>query len=173
MSKTYRSPLFLPIIGAITLALLNTFGSYSFIGAGLLGLVYIVIICLAIILLGIAILTKNKKALINSLLLVGVFLISLVISNLINDYQIKSSKEKALMIIEALESYRKDNKSYPLTLKELSPRYLGTIPDSKMGFFNAPFLYKGASDTYSLSFLCPAWIVCDYNQKTQRWEFHD
>ncbi len=161
------------ILGVVALSLLNTFGSYSFVGAGLLGLVYIIIICASIILLSISILTKNKKVLINSLLLIGGILISLLASNLVNDYQIKGSKEKASIIINALENYRKDNESYPLTLEGLSPKYLEAIPNSSMGFFNNPFFYEGAKDNYSLSFLCPAWIICDYNQKTQRWEFHD
>lgn len=82
-----------------------------------------------------------------------IFLSSIVISRYVSKYQTDMSKEKAKLIVEALDKFKSINNKYPDKLSELIPEYLGTIPSSSMGWFNEPYEYvKGNDGSYRIYF---------------------
>ena len=62
-------------------------------------------------------------------------------------------KEKAQVIIEALNNYKSKNNEYPEDLSQLTPEYLETIPNSMMGWFDEPFeYYKRKDESFDITF---------------------
>lgn len=82
-----------------------------------------------------------------------IFLSSIVISRYVSKYQTDMSKEKAKLIVEALDKFKSINNEYPDKLSKLIPEYLGTLPSSSMGWFNEPYEYvKGNDGSYRIYF---------------------
>lgn len=82
-----------------------------------------------------------------------IFLSSIIISRYVSRYQTELSKEKAKLIVEALDKFKSVNNEYPDRLSELIPEYLGTIPSSSMGWFDEPYIYvKGQDGSYRIYF---------------------
>ncbi|GAK58316.1 hypothetical protein U27_05290 [Candidatus Vecturithrix granuli] len=68
-------------------------------------------------------------------------------------------------IIEALERYHQENRSYPDTLDVLIPEYIEGIPEEVHGY---PILYNITEESYRLRFSYeqPGMNHCDYMPET-------
>ncbi len=66
---------------------------------------------------------------------------TIMISRYVSDYQADLSKEKAKVIVEALEKFKSANNKYPNQLSELVPEYLEAVPSSSMGWFDEQYDY--------------------------------
>ena len=49
------------------------------------------------------------------------------------DEEIKAVHAELSPVVEAIENYRKDQKSYPRTIQEISPKYLDKLPPTVGG----------------------------------------
>lgn len=68
--------------------------------------------------------------------------------------QVESAKLKAESINSAFDSYYKENKKFPESLSELSPKYISDVPKSPMGIIKIDYEYTAKSNAadYWLSF---------------------
>lgn len=72
-------------------------------------------------------------------------------------------------VITALESYKLDHGSYPVTLPDLVPDYLSTVPTKNE---DLEFSYSSTGDDYQFSFyyLGPGMNACTYTPTTKDWK---
>jgi len=72
----------------------------------------------------------------------------------------------ALVVLEALESYKKDNGTYPDSLDALVPKYLAAVPRPEIGLIRDEddrFSYSNYGDSYALEFASVLWVQCQYS----------
>ena len=72
----------------------------------------------------------------------------------------------ALVVLDALEAYKKDNATYPNKLDALVPKYLPEIPRPPIGLIRDEddrFSYSSYGDSYSLEFSSVLWVQCTYS----------
>jgi len=72
----------------------------------------------------------------------------------------------ALQVLDALESYKKDNNTYPDSLDALVPKYLAQIPRPGVGLLHNQddhFSYSNYGDSYALEFSSVLWVQCQYS----------
>jgi hypothetical protein len=72
----------------------------------------------------------------------------------------------ALQVLDALESYKKDNATYPDSLDALVPKYLAEIPRPEIGVIRDEddrFSYSNYGDSYALEFASVLWVQCQYS----------
>ena len=72
----------------------------------------------------------------------------------------------ALRVLDALESYKKDNGTYPDSLDALVPKYLAEIPRPEIGLIRDQddrFSYSNYGDSYALEFASVLWVQCQYS----------
>ncbi len=72
----------------------------------------------------------------------------------------------ALQVLDALETYKKDNGTYPDSLDALVPKYLSEIPRPEIGLIRDEddrFSYSNYGDSYALEFASVLWVQCQYS----------
>jgi hypothetical protein len=72
----------------------------------------------------------------------------------------------ALVVLDALEAYKKDNSTYPDKLDALVPKYLSEIPRPQIGLIRDEddrFSYSNYGDSYMLEFASVLWVQCQYS----------
>jgi hypothetical protein len=72
----------------------------------------------------------------------------------------------ALQVLDALESYKKENGTYPDSLDALVPKYLAAIPRPEIGLIRDEddrFSYSNYGDSYALEFASVLWVQCQYS----------
>ncbi|MFI5315704.1 MAG: hypothetical protein ACHQ6T_08380 [Myxococcota bacterium] len=72
----------------------------------------------------------------------------------------------ALVVLDALEAYKKDNATYPDRLDALVPKYLAEIPRPQIGLIRDEddrFSYSNYGDSYALEFASVLWVQCQYS----------
>ena len=72
----------------------------------------------------------------------------------------------ALQVLDALESYKKENGTYPDSLDALVPKYLAQVPRPEIGLIRDEddrFSYSNYGDSYALEFASVLWVQCQYS----------
>lgn len=108
---------------------------------------------------------NNKKAFTIVELIVVIFIISILAGIIVvslNSSRVSSRDTKRITDVKqlqaALELYQAKNKTYPLSLDELSPKYITTLPiaptpnDGNCGDSDNTYTYSSDGSTYSISF---------------------
>ena len=100
-------------------------------------------------------------------LIVIIFSVSLVSCGKCIDSKTEN-KNRANVIIGALDEYQQDYLEFPNDLGKLVPDYLKTVPKTCMG---KDFRYLTDSvDGFSLSFPVKSKLSCGYTDKYKQWE---
>jgi hypothetical protein len=135
------------ILSLIGIGIQLEFGHHTF-GGLYMENGHIIIISIPIIFLGLL----NKQVLFLGLTIFLSGLLTFVGTSIILVKQEAQSAENAKGIVKALNSYNADKGAYPVTLKDLLPNYLTTIPITAMGISDHAFTYRRLEDSYFLSF---------------------
>jgi len=97
---------------------------------------------------------------------------ALVLVVILGSAQIAASLQRrardvtALIVLDALEAYKKDHSTYPDDLEAMVPKYLGEIPRPQIGLIRDEddnFTYKTFGDSYTLEFSSVLWVQCAYS----------
>lgn len=115
---------------------------------------------------------KKKKSYKYIFTSIFVILLSFTITVGIIRWQTIKSEEQGNKIVSAVENYLSVNKKYPALLKDLSPQFIESIPDSYMGYCNIEFDYNLNKDSsnYTLSFPNAAIFTTIYNSEIREWK---
>ena len=97
---------------------------------------------------------------------------ALILVAILGSAQIAASLQRrardvtALIVLDALEAYKKDNSTYPDKLDALVPKYLAEIPRPEIGLIRDEddrFSYSNYGDSYALEFASVLWVQCQYS----------
>jgi hypothetical protein len=99
---------------------------------------------------------------------VGALLLAAIVGSdaAANAMQRRARDVTAVVVLEALEAYKKDNATYPEALDDLIPKYLTQIPRPPIGLFRDEgdrFVYLNYGDSYALEFASVLWVQCQYS----------
>ncbi|UYZ60399.1 hypothetical protein [Hymenobacter latericus] len=96
------------------------------------------------------------------------------------------TKQRANLIIDQLELFRKERGYYPDSLATLVPAYLPKVPSTAEGLLNArPFVYrvppnssfpgeaKPRATSYSLGYYAGTMVDATYSSTTREWHSED
>ncbi|MCW3788928.1 hypothetical protein [Plebeiibacterium sediminum] len=113
--------------------------------------------------------TKLKRYILVSL---AQLIIIWTVANPIRTWQIESSKNKARLIIESLETYKMQYDNYPTSLAELGNKLNLVLPNRTN--IGTKYLYTMYSNkNYSLAFTSYYGYMASYNNEQGEWGFTD
>src|SRR3990167_5746704 len=133
-----------------------------------LGVIYPVLVLVAVGLLVSSAWKRKKSHLVHALALVAMIVSSLFVSVQIENEMHKKSIDKADSIVQKVEAYRAERGAYPGGLSDLalSPMDLET----NMGiFFRHEYRYALVDDGYIISFEEPAWMISSFDSQSRIW----
>lgn len=148
--------------------------AYGFVGAGLLGLSYLVILLLFASLLLTSIFRKRIKA---SLILLGhlaAILLSIDVSVALKSFKTQNTEKRGETIVSAIKKYRKAEGKYPNNLSELVPNYLDDVPKTDMGllsFQSFRYTVERDQDRYHIFFLRSGYLIGAYSPEDGTWHY--
>jgi hypothetical protein len=90
----------------------------------------------------------RRKGPLSFLVLLPISLFLAGCSDHLSDHELDRTKQRGNEIIRALKQFRVDNKTYPASLDELSPKYLAEIPQPTWGV--GKWQYHGRTDDFAL-----------------------
>ena len=148
--------------------------AYGFLGAGLLGFAYLVILFLFASLLLTSIFRKRIKA---SLILSGhlaAILLSIHVSVALKSFKTQNTEKRGETIVNAIKKYRKAEEKYPNNLSELVPNYLDDVPKTDLGLLSSQsfgYTVERKQDRYHIFFLCSGYVIGAYSPEDGTWHY--
>lgn len=142
--------------------------SIGLVFTAILGLLYPILVLVAVGLLIGSAWKRKKSYLIHSLAIVAMIVSSLFVSVQIEKEMHRKSIDKASLIIQKVEAYRAERGAYPddLIALNLSPIDFET----DMGIFlRHEYRYAVAEEGYIVSFEEPGWMVSSFHSKSGVW----
>lgn len=113
------------------------------------------------------------------LLATAALLVQLPLYPVVQQWQESVSQQRAIVIIRAIENYRRTQHHLPDSLQQLTPRYLPQRPGTGFGTFTqVPFLYYSPllladSAQYALGYSTGLLGQAFYSPDTGRWTHHE
>lgn len=142
--------------------------SIGLVFTAVLGLLYPVLMLVAVGLLIGSAWKRKKSYLVHSLALVAMIVSSLFISVQIEKELHRKSIDKAGFIIQKVEAYRAEKGAYPGDLSDLNLSPIDMETD--MGIFlRHEYRYVVVEEGYIISFEEPAWMVSSFHSKSGVW----
>lgn len=182
MQANPRQPVYSPrpfgSLGAPIVVSLAGIFAFTTLKTGFLGLPLSLVPCLVspVLLAGfalcvvVAIPSLNWNLASSALAGLALAIISLSVSHLVSDWQKRESIRAATPLVSAIHRFRADMGAYPAALRELVPFYIDSIPTSRMGTGDLPFLYSPSPEKFGLAFRVPGELsLCRYESPTREW----
>jgi hypothetical protein len=150
------------VFGAVGCAVGYLEWSFSYVTAGLIGLVWLSISMTAVVLVARGLVSRRRLATLSGVGLVLVLAVSLLLVRKVDTRRKAESMHRGDAIVAALSSFRAERGRYPGSLAELSPKFLHRIPSTaSAALHDVPFQYRLSDrDGFELSFPASAWLVC-------------
>jgi hypothetical protein len=161
------------IIGILVLLVLCVLMDIEF-SSGYIGFFTLISIILLIgFIYLVAGLFHNKKRLLKGGSIIVFCIVEILISNAIIKYQRQMTYGVGEKVIKAIEQYQITNDNYPKHINDLTPVFIGNIPNTHMGWYGRPFKYTATEEKYRLSFDYHVFLTCSYDEETTNWYCDD
>ena len=104
------------------------------------------------------------------LIIVTISATALLVINLTTDFLEQETIRNGNKIVSALNHYQEDNKTLPVSLDQLKPKYIEEIPPVLMSLSKRGFYYQKISDSnFVIRFSAGAFMVFEYEGQQGTW----
>ena len=160
-------------IFGILLYWVNLDYSFDFMVAGAIGGIYILIIVFLIVGVIKGAITKNKKLVINCIVVAVILFITITATKYTDKHKADLTISKVELLIDKIERYKEVNGKYPDHLTELSGFDEKEL-ETHMGIFTKHTLrYNSDGESYGFSFDAHSWMIYNYDSLRGSWTYDD